>query len=57
MSGMALIIASAFTIGLCALTLLLWAMNSGQYDDLEGDAARILIDEDEKDRFTGPPAR
>jgi cbb3-type cytochrome oxidase maturation protein len=47
MTGLALIIASAFSIGLCALAFLLWAMASGQYDDLEGDAARILIDDEE----------
>jgi cbb3-type cytochrome oxidase maturation protein len=47
MSGVALIIASAFTIGLIALGLLLWALASGQYDDLDGDAARILIDEED----------
>ena len=28
-----------------ALGILLWAMSSGQYDDLEGDAQRILLDE------------
>jgi cbb3-type cytochrome oxidase maturation protein len=47
MSGLALIIASAFAIGLCALALLAWTLSSGQYEDLEGDAARILIDEDD----------
>jgi cbb3-type cytochrome oxidase maturation protein len=47
MSGLALIIASAFSIGLCALAFLIWALSSGQYDDMEGDAARILIDEEE----------
>ena len=47
MTGLALIIASAFAIGLGALVLLIWALGSGQYDDLDGDAARILIDEDD----------
>lgn len=46
---MGLIVAAAFLFGLCALALLLWAINSGQYDDPQGDAARILID-DEEDR-------
>lgn len=27
---------------------LLWAVKSGQFDDLEGPAYRILMDEDEK---------
>jgi len=45
MNGVALIIAAALIIGLGALVLLLWALNSGQYDDPEGDAARILLDD------------
>lgn len=44
MIGIGLIVASALLVGLGALALLLWAMLSGQYDDLEGDAQRILID-------------
>lgn len=44
MIGIGLIIASALVVGLGALALLVWAMVSGQYDDLEGDAQRILID-------------
>lgn len=47
MSGFGLIIAAAFGFGLCALGLLLWSLGSGQYDDLEGAANRVLIDEDE----------
>ena len=43
---MALIIASALLIGLASLCLLLWALSSGQYDDLEGDAQRILMEDD-----------
>ena len=47
MSGIGLIIASALLVGMGALLLLLWALGSGQYEDLEGAAARILIDEPE----------
>lgn len=46
MNGMALIIASALLVGLGALGLLLWALRSKQYEDLDGAAARILLDED-----------
>jgi cbb3-type cytochrome oxidase maturation protein len=46
MNGMALIMAAALTVGLGALGLLLWALSSGQYDDPDGDAQRILIDDD-----------
>jgi len=52
MSGIALLIAAAFAFGLAALAVLLWALRSGQYDDLDGDAERILID----DPDDSPPA-
>ena len=42
---MALIIASALCVGLASLAVLLWALSSGQYDDPEGDAERILLDD------------
>ena len=45
MNGVAFIILAALFIGLGAVGLLLWALDSGQYDDLEGDAARILLDD------------
>ena len=47
MIGIGLIIASALLVGLGALALLIWALVSGQYDDLEGDAQRILIERPE----------
>ncbi len=47
MNGMALIIAAAFVFGLGALGVLLWSLESGQYDDLDGAANRILLDDDE----------
>ena len=43
---MGLIIASALFVGLASLAVLLWALSSGQYDDLDGDAQRILLDDD-----------
>jgi len=33
-------------LGLVAVGVLFWAARSGQFDDLEGDAHRILMDED-----------
>jgi cbb3-type cytochrome oxidase maturation protein len=42
--------------GLVFVAILFWAIRKGQYDDLEGDAHRILLDEDESpesDRETG----
>jgi len=33
-------------LGLVAVGVLLWAARNGQYDDMEGEANRILMDED-----------
>ena len=33
--------------GLVFVGILFWAIKKGQYEDLEGDAHRILLDEDE----------
>ena len=49
MSGMAIMIAAALGIGLVTLALLLWSLSTGQYDDLQGDANRILLPEREDD--------
>ena len=35
-------------LGLIMVGVLIWAVKSGQYDDLEGDAQRLLMDEDGK---------
>jgi cbb3-type cytochrome oxidase maturation protein len=32
------------TVGLCAF---IWSLNSGQYDDLDGAAERILFDDED----------
>jgi cbb3-type cytochrome oxidase maturation protein len=46
MSGMGLIIASALLVGLGALLVLVWALRSDQYEDLDGAAVRILLEDD-----------
>jgi cbb3-type cytochrome oxidase maturation protein len=33
-------------LGLIAVGVFFWAARSGQYDDMEGEASRILMDED-----------
>lgn len=33
-------------LGLVAVGVLFWAARNGQFDDLEGDGQRILMDED-----------
>ena len=49
MTGLSILIPAALVMGLLGLAAFLWAMHSGQYDDLDGAAQRILIDEDEEE--------
>lgn len=34
-------------LGLVSVGIFIWSVRSGQYDDLEGDANRILMDDDD----------
>lgn len=34
-------------LGLIGVIIFIWSVKSGQYDDLEGDANRILMDDDD----------
>ena len=36
----------ALVLGLIGVGAFFWALKNGQYDDLEGDAQRILLDDD-----------
>ncbi|WP_374306050.1 cbb3-type cytochrome oxidase assembly protein CcoS [Methylocella sp.] len=40
----------ALLLGLTGLVAFLWALRSGQYDDLDGAAVRVLGDDDLKPR-------
>lgn len=42
------LIPAALFLGLMGLCAFFWALRSGQFDDLEGAANRILFDDDEK---------
>ncbi|HZV10601.1 MAG TPA: cbb3-type cytochrome oxidase assembly protein CcoS [Novosphingobium sp.] len=46
MTGLAFLIPVALLMGLGGLVSFFWALKSGQFDDLDGAAARILIDEE-----------
>lgn len=48
MTGIAILIPVALALGLGGLAAFFWAMRVGQFDDLDGAALRILIDEDDK---------
>jgi cbb3-type cytochrome oxidase maturation protein len=45
-------------LGLVAVGVLFWAARSGQFEDLDGDGQRILMDDDvdERDRRRFPDA-
>jgi len=47
MSGILYLIPIALLLGLLGLAAFLWSLRSGQYDDLDGAAQRILFDDDE----------
>ena len=46
MSGLTILIPIAICLGLLALAAFMWALRSGQYEDLEGASQRILDDDD-----------
>lgn len=45
MTGLLFLIPIALGMGLAGLLTFLWALRSGQFDDLDGAAGRILYDE------------
>lgn len=49
MSVLVYLIPVALALGGAGLALFFWAMRNGQFEDLDGAANRILIDEEEPD--------
>ena len=47
MNGLAFLIPIALGMGLFGLAAFFWAMRGGQFEDLDGAAQRILIDDEE----------
>ena len=47
MTNIAFLIPIALGLGTLGLAAFLWSMKNGQYEDMDGAAARILIDEEE----------
>ena len=45
MSGLVVLIPIAICLGFVALATFLWALRSGQYDDLDGASERIFDDD------------
>ena len=47
MSSLVFLIPIALLLGGVALVAFLWSLRSGQYEDLDGAAERILFDDEE----------
>lgn len=50
MSVLIFLIPIALTLGLVGLGAFIWSLKSGQYDDLDGAARRILNDDEHHDK-------
>ncbi|MEQ8396772.1 MAG: cbb3-type cytochrome oxidase assembly protein CcoS [Marinovum algicola] len=48
MNILAILIPAALVLGLVGLVAFLWALRSGQFEDLDGAAERILLPEDDE---------
>ena len=55
MSGLLFLIPAALLLGLIGLAAFLWSLRSGQFDDLDGAAERILHDDDESEESLSRP--
>jgi cbb3-type cytochrome oxidase maturation protein len=53
-TGLLFLIPIALFLGGLGLLAFLWALRTGQYDDLDGAAERILHDDDEDDEASSP---
>jgi len=54
------LIPGMIALGLVAVAVFFWAARSGQFEDLEGEASRILMDDDAlppRSARPAPPAR
>ena len=49
------LVPTALGLGLLGLFAFLWSLKSGQYEDLDGAAYRILDDDDVRDRESSGP--
>lgn len=48
MTGLLYLIPAALFLGLLGLGAFIWSLKSGQFDDLDGAAERILYDDDDE---------
>lgn len=47
MDIMIVLVPGALFLGVLGLVAFFWSLRSGQYEDLDGAAQRVLLDEDE----------
>ncbi|WP_262273034.1 cbb3-type cytochrome oxidase assembly protein CcoS [Microvirga yunnanensis] len=57
MGSMWWLILIALGMGLAGLAAFLWSLRNGQYDDLDGAAERVLLEEDPGDESQTRPER
>lgn len=50
MTALLILIPAALLLGVAGLVAFLWSLHSGQFDDLDGAAVRILEDDDQLPR-------
>jgi cbb3-type cytochrome oxidase maturation protein len=48
LTGLLILVPIALLLGLTGLVAFFWALRDGQFEDPDGAAARILIDEDDE---------
>lgn len=48
MNALAFLIPISLLLGLAGLTAFFWSLRSGQYEDLQGAAERILLDDEDR---------
>ncbi len=51
MSPLLFLVPIALTLGSLGLAAFLWTLRSGQYEDLDGAAERIFLDDDKPETF------
>ncbi len=50
MSALLYLIPAALFLGLIGLLAFLWSLKSGQFEDMDGAASRILFDDDDTEK-------
>jgi cbb3-type cytochrome oxidase maturation protein len=48
MNYLAVLVPLAILMGVVGLAAFLWSLSSGQYEDLDGAAERVLLDDEDK---------